>query len=358
MPAAPQICLVSAKFRPLSLTLALFSTMFKIALVLQFGNTKSLNEVIMQIDWSSVLFQRRYSMRTLAIVAVLCWSPGSTQSFAQLPPETMKRAASQAADLQFPTEASRPTVQMGIFKPDGSGPFPALVLLHQCGGLLAATKNPNISMLDWAKEAVGRGYVAFLLDSMSQRGAKTLCEGPQMGVSFPRGAKDVLQAVEHLRSLPYVDKKRIAMAGFSWGAMVGVLASSKSWGTALAPGERVSAIVSFYPGCPSLKFQSGVPYEIANPDIDRPLLVLMGEDDTETLPSVCVPKLEAAKAAGAPVEWHVYPKTTHCFDCRQKNGATKTVDGRQVTYHYDEKVTEDATRRLFTFLDKSMPKVP
>jgi dienelactone hydrolase len=245
---------------------------------------------------------------------------------------------------------------MGIFKPDGAGPFPALVLLHQCAGLLARAKNPNLSMLDWAKESVARGYVAFLLDSLSQRNATTLCNGPQMGVTFPRGAKDVLQAAEHLRSLPYVDKKRIAMAGFSWGAMVGVLASSKSWGAALASGERFSAIVSFYPGCPSLKFQSGTPYEIANPDIDRSLLVLMGEDDNETLPSVCIPKLDAAKAAGAPVEWHVYPKTTHCFDCRQLNGATKTVNGRQITYYYDEKITEDATRRLFAFLDKSMPK--
>jgi len=309
-----------------------------------------------QIDSASALFQRRYSKRTLVILPLIVWSLVSNQSFAQVAPATMKRVASQAADLQFPTEASTPSVGMGIFKPDGNGPFPALVLLHQCSGLLARAKNPNLSMLDWAKEAVARGYVAFLLDSLSQRDATTLCNGPQKGVTFPRGVKDVLQAAEHLRSLPYVDKKRIAMAGFSWGAMVGVLASSKSWGTALAAGERVSAIVSVYPGCPSLKFQTGVPYEIANPDIDRPLLVLMGEDDNETLPSVCIPKLEAAKAAGAPVEWHVYPKTTHCFDCRQLNGVTKTVDGRQVAYHYDEKITEDATRRLFTFIDKSMPK--
>lgn len=190
----------------------------------------------MQIDWTSVLFQRRYSKRPLIILPLIVWSLVSTQSFAQVIPATMKRAASQAPDLQFPTEASRPSVGMGIFKPDGAGPFPALVLLHQCAGLLARAKNPNLSMLDWAKEAVARGYVAFLLDSLSQRNATTLCNGPQMGVTFPRGVKDVLQAAEHLRSLPYVDTKRIAMAGFSWGAMVGVLASSKSWGTALAPG--------------------------------------------------------------------------------------------------------------------------
>jgi hypothetical protein len=127
-----------------------------------------------QIDSTSVLFQRRYSKQTLIILALIVWSFVSTQSFAQVAPATMKRAASQAADLQFPTEASRPSIGMGIFKPDGAGPFPALVLLHQCAGLLARAKNPNLSMLDWAKESVARGYVAFLLDSLSQRDASTL----------------------------------------------------------------------------------------------------------------------------------------------------------------------------------------
>jgi dienelactone hydrolase len=272
---------------------------------------------------------------------------------AQLTPAAMRRAAAVAPDLKFPSEASRPSLEMGIFKPDGAGPFPGLVLLHQCAGLMVRTKSPNLAMVDWAKEAVARGYVAFLLDSLTQRNASSVCDGPQMGVNFPRGVKDALQAAERLRALPYVDKSRIALAGFSWGAIIGLLADSKSWEAALAPGAPFDAVVSFYPGCATVKPPSGAQYELVEPDIDRPLLVLMGEDDTETPASVCVPKLEAAKAAGAPVEWLVYPKTTHCFDCRQLNGFTKTVAGRQVVYTYDEKITEDAGRRMFGFIEKS-----
>ncbi len=290
---------------------------------------------------------------TLFLLA-LSW----TYAPAQLSPESIKKLASQAADLQLPSETSMPGVRMGIFKPDGNGPFPALVLLHQCAGLRSQTKNPNLAMLYWAKEAVSRGYVAFLLDSLTQRGASTLCAGAQGGVNFPRGVKDALQAAEHLRAFNYVDKTRIALAGYSWGAMVGVLSSSKLWGTTLAPGERFNAVVSFYPGCPSPRLESGERYEIANRDIDRPLLALMGEDDTETLPSACVAKFEEAKSSGAPVEWRIYPKTTHCFDCRELHGFSKTVGGRNVVYYYDEKVTEDATRRLFEFFDRSMPKKP
>ncbi|HEY1371856.1 MAG TPA: dienelactone hydrolase family protein [Candidatus Binatia bacterium] len=291
-------------------------------------------------------------MKPVALLILLLFQT-APPAYAQWTPQAMRHAAAGAPDLQFPSEPSPPSLAMGIFKPDGAGPFPGLVLLHQCGGLVARGKTPNLSMLDWAKEAVAHGYVAFLLDSLTQRNASSVCEGAQMGVNFPRGVKDVLQAAERLRALPYVDKSRIALAGFSWGAMIGLLADSKSWEAALAPGAPFDAVVSFYPGCATVKPPSGAQYELVEPDIDRPLLVLMGEADTETPSSVCIPKLEAAKAAGAPVEWHVYPKTTHCFDCRQLNGFTKTVGGRQVVYTYDEKITEDAGRRIFGFIEKS-----
>jgi dienelactone hydrolase len=49
-----------------------------------------------------------------------------------------------------------------------------------------------------------------------------------------------------LRKLPFVDPKRIVLGGYSWGAMVGALASSKRWGASLAPTNRFLATVSFY----------------------------------------------------------------------------------------------------------------
>jgi hypothetical protein len=45
-----------------------------------------------------------------------------------------------------------------------AGPFPALVLVHTCGGL-----RPEIQ--DWTKNALARGYVAFVIDSLGPRGA-------------------------------------------------------------------------------------------------------------------------------------------------------------------------------------------
>ena len=267
-----------------------------------------------------------------------------------------------AKDLEFPAKPSRlsfsSTPEMALYKPDGPGPFPAVVLHHQCGGL-GQDRWQNVSMLEWAKQAIARGYVALLIDSLEPRGVKTVCMGPQGGVNFPRGVRDALQAAHHLRRFDFVAKDRIAIAGYSWGAMVAVLASGHRWGTALAPGDRFAAAVSFYPGCFTIKPAAGRPYEVVNSDIDRPLLVLMGGRDNETPSGECVPKLEAAKTAGAPVQWHVYPEATHCWDCKNLDGFSKVdVRGSQVVYRYDKDITADSARRMFDFLEKVMAGRP
>jgi dienelactone hydrolase len=263
-----------------------------------------------------------------------------------------------AADLQFPpapsavSSVTRP--QMALFKPDGAGPFPALVLVHQCAGLGNALWQ-NESMLAWAKEAVGRGYAVLLVDSLGPRGVDTVCFGPKGGVHFARGVKDALQAAEHLQKFDFVDPKRIALAGYSWGAMVSVLASSARWSGNAVPRTRFAAAVAFYPGCFTLRPPTVPAYEVVQPDIDRPLLVLMGQADNETPADECVAKLSVVKAAGVPVEWHVYPQATHCWDCRSLDGFSKTdVRGNRVTYRYGKDDTADSAQRMFQFLDRAM----
>lgn len=282
---------------------------------------------------------------------------GSELALAQQSP-----ASGWASDLEFPTETSalssveRP--QMALFKPEGAGPFPALVLLHQCGGLGNALWR-NESMLDWAKQAVARGYVALLVDSLGPRGVDSVCYGPKGGVIFSRGIRDALQAAEHLQKFDFVDGKRIALAGYSWGAMVSVMASSARWSGNALPGRRFAAAVAFYPGCFTIRPPSLAAYEIVQPDIDRPLLVLMGQKDAETPADECVAKLTTAKADGAPVEWHVYPQATHCWDCRSLDGfSKKDMRGNSVIYRYSVEYTADSLQRMFGFLDRTMTAHP
>jgi dienelactone hydrolase len=289
-----------------------------------------------------------------AIAAGLLLSAGA--SVAQAPGPQLISAATQAKDLTFPKEPTPlPTSpRIGIYKPDGPGPFPALILHHQCGGLTPANTT-NRSMLEWAKLAVSRGYVAFLIDSLGPRGVDTVCMGPKGNVFFSRGVRDAVQAAQHLRKFNFVDKNRIAHAGFSWGAMVAVMASSRSYSAGVGGAGEIAAFVSFYPGCYTIRPAKAPPYEVIYPDISRPLLVLMGGKDTETPPEDCVPRLQKVRSAGAPVEWHSYPDATHCWDCQQWHGFSKTdFKGARVTYLYDAKITTDSASRMFDFLTRQL----
>jgi len=279
---------------------------------------------------------------------------------AQSTGEALMSATRLAPDLELPKDPSSLNAvggpKMALYRPEGSGPFPALVILHQCGGLRTANGNwQNMSVLGWAKEAVSRGYVVLVVDSLGPRSVDTVCLGAKGGINFPRGVRDTHQGAQHLRALPYVDPDRIGFVGFSWGAMVGLLGSGQTWGNALSAGVRFKATVAFYPGCFEIRPASGRPYEVVNPDIDVPTLVLMGDRDTETPPSDCVSRLEPIKDSGRPVEWHVYPGVTHCWDCQNLNGLKKTdLRGTSVEYKYDRDVTKDSADRMFSFLQKAL----
>ena len=114
-----------------------------------------------------------------------------------------------------------------------------------------------MSMLEWTRQAVKRGYAALLLDSFGERDVDTVCMGAKMGVNFARGARDALQGAEHLRKFDFVDGKRIAHVGFSWGAMLSLLADSWPYQSYLNAGDSFTAHVSFYPGCFTIDFRDG-----------------------------------------------------------------------------------------------------
>lgn len=292
-------------------------------------------------------------LKTIAALAALFFLGQGVQA------QGILNAAKIAKDLAFPEKPSTLSMfsspSMALYKPNGAGPFPAMVISHQCGGL-REKQWTNQSILQAAKTAVDKGYVALVLDHFDQRGIDSVCSSPKGGLNFARGVRDTLQAADHLRKFDFVDPNRIALVGYSWGAMNAIFASGKHWGDTLSTGKRFDAAVSHYPGCALIRPASGPPYEVVNPDIDKPLLVLMAQLDTETPAEECSIRLEAAKLAGAPIQWHVYPEAYHCWDCKNLHNFSKTnAQGTKITYKFDEAVTSDAIERMFRFLDIAMP---
>jgi dienelactone hydrolase len=243
-----------------------------------------------------------------------------------------------AQELKLPGEVKTlrffSPLEMAIYKPEGNGPFPAVVLLHTCGGL-------SQHIRDWTKQALGRGYVVFVVDSFGPRGLKG-CTPPTTSVE--RGTKDALDALAHLAKFDVVASGRVGLIGFSWGGDVALYEASQEMGTGSDPAGRCAASVALYPECVTPKGR-----EHLRSRVERPLLVLMGELDNETPAADCVSRLDL-KAQGAPVEWHVYPGTTHAWDKAENNGNTKQHVRGFVTYRYRSAAYEDSVRRAFDFL--------
>ncbi|WP_211912270.1 dienelactone hydrolase family protein [Tardiphaga alba] len=269
------------------------------------------------------------------------------QPLRALPPDAAIRATTFAADLVFPERAEAvealASPRAALLKPSGDGPFPALVMVHQCAGL-----NPAVA--HWAREGVRRGYVVLLIDSLKPRDVQTVCYGPRAGVNLFRGAKDAFQAAAHLRNYPFVDPSRISFVGYSWGAMVGLIVASARYTDALG-GRPFASITSFYPGCFRVSRPNAPVFDLVSDDMKQPVLVLMGDADNETPAAECVGKLQHAKSSGSLVDWHVYPDTGHCWDCQQLDGRTKTdMRGNQISYRFSAAATHDSSKRLFAFL--------
>lgn len=282
------------------------------------------------------------------LAAILVANPSGAQTYR----DAVARFADASPDLTFPAEAGELSLfsrlQMAIYKPAGEGPFPAVVILPSCGGL-----RPEIQ--DWARRVVARGYVAFVVDPMTSRGQPVCVPGAPSNQY--RGTKDAFQALAHLRRFPFVDQERIALLGFSWGAMVGLLVSSPTLGDLFSSPRRYAAAVGFYPLCHVDPMQGRPAVDFVRPDHDGPALILMGDQDLEAPAADCLPLLKAAAEKGQPVEWHVYPGATHCWDCSSMNNFAKTdFRGVRVVYKFDKDITEDSTNRVFEYLDARLKR--
>lgn len=266
-------------------------------------------------------------------------------------PETLKAELANTEGVTFSHEARSLTdnssLANGLFVPPNheGKKLPALIVFHTCAGIKEHIRY-------WSKEAIKEGFVVLVPDSM--RGLRTDCGSPP-NVPNGRWVKDALDAAAHLATLPYVDQKRISIVGFSKGAFVSTWIASSGVAKALRPdAPSIASAVAFYGFCgigPTRARPKGA--VILQSDTDRPLLMLFGGKDNETPPTSCLEALPGLKANGAPVEWHLYPEATHCWDCAESHGFTKAAwNGETISYRYDAGITADSRRRLFEFLSR------
>lgn len=265
-------------------------------------------------------------------------------------------AGAAAVDLGFPSQPEHEVKLPGrgvftgvkLYAPDRPGPFPAVVLSHTCGPL-------RQHVFEWAQRFLAAGYVVLVVDHLGPRRVDTNCGS--FGVSVTEYAQDDVAAMRHLRSMPIVDGKRIAQMGLSYGAMAGLREASAGFRAKHLGGERFAAIISLYPWCN----QQGGPVYMEHQwnfydDTDIPLLVLLGGDDDDADPRSCIDKAKQNAAKGMPVEFTVFPGTTHAFDHSLMGDKPVVIrQGRQtITYRYNQAAVEAAWKLTLGFLTRRM----
>ena len=153
--------------------------------------------------------------------------------------------------LVLPTGCAYPPVGVGgldefqasvrahdvLVHPEGTGPFPAVIMLHGCSGPFGRDRM-------WAERLREWGYLTLRVNSFAPRGLKRVCGGGIMREE--ERVPDVLAALAYLRARPDVDPRRIAVMGWSHG---GGAALSTLSALPEDPREGGRAVIAFYPGC-------------------------------------------------------------------------------------------------------------
>jgi len=230
-------------------------------------------------------------------------------------------AAVAAENVDIPEGAL--SLHAMLYRPDGAGPFPAIVALHDCGGIDGRPAATAQLYGEWAKLLVADGFVVIFPDSFGSRGLRSQC-----GVRLPaiRSSSDRVtdaEATRHwLQAQPYVRPDRISLLGWSSGGSA-ALWTVRPNAVPHDGGPDFRSAVALYPGCHRLRETAW--------SARVPTLILTGSADDWKLASTCQQMVSGARGRSARVEIIVYAGAHHEFDranspLRVRTGLAHTAD--------------------------------
>lgn len=135
-------------------------------------------------------------------------------------------------EVRFPSRGS--TFGASLALPDGAGPHPGVVVIHEVYGL-----NDNIRGI--AGRFAREGYAALAVDLFTDH-SRAVCMAQQMGSLLtgrdPASITDLAAAMDYLVALPEIDPERVGAIGFCMGGGFAI-----AWGRR---DRRLRAIAPFY----------------------------------------------------------------------------------------------------------------
>jgi dienelactone hydrolase len=239
-------------------------------------------------------------------------------------------ASADAAPPSSPAQMAAHVGANGEFRrPGGPGPFPAVVIMHGCGG------PPGHH--EWVARLNEWGYATYYIDSFTPRNLKDVCAQRQF--KGHERVDDAYAALAHLRTRSDVKGDRIGLLGFSHGATAAShVARTQSAARANMP--PFAAAVAYYGGCRDEKVQ-----------LATDLLILYGEADDWANVKAC-PRMLARQdtSTRARLQAVGYPGAYHDFDVGPRPPRERL--GHRI--EYNEAAARDAFARTKAFFDRRL----
>jgi carboxymethylenebutenolidase len=210
-----------------------------------------------------------------------------------------------------------------LARPEGKGPHPAVVVIHEWWGLDDWVKGQASAL---AKE----GYVALAVDLYRGKSTSSQEEAHQLMMGLPedRAVQDLKAAVDYLAANPDVRKNAIGVIGWCMGGKYALKLATEE--------PRVAAVVPYY-GMP--------PQGEAVKKIKVPVLGNYGADDKGPSPEQVKAFEAEMKKLGRSVDIKFYEGAGHAF--ANPNNPWKG---------YREEAAKDAWARTTAFFDKNLKK--
>ncbi len=294
------------------------------------------------MDYPLVYLLRIVRGLALALAGALCLGNAMAQAPAQETPPQLpfERVEIPLADV---------SIKAALYRPEGPGPFPAVIALHGCGGLWNKAGQPSVRHADWGERLARQGFIVVMPDSFGSRGLGSQCgvTDRQVRASKER-VSDVYGVKAWLQKRFDVKTEAVSLLGWSNGATT-VLTAMRADKKANDGLPDLAAAVAFYPGCRAS-------YESASYRLRMPLLILMGSEDDWTPLGPCEGLVTASRGRGEPMDIQVYPGAVHDFDhpsleMREREGLAFSASGTgKARVGTDPEARADAMVRVPKFL--------
>ena len=246
-------------------------------------------------------------------------------------PSPALTCAEDAASGKLNYKSGARSYSGNFFRPPGSGPFPAMLVLHTSVGLF----DHELAYGQWLAD---QGYVALAPDYFAPVGVTS---GTIDMKTFQADVvrEDLARAIDCLRSLTYVDKARVGAVGFSLGGYLALTLGTR---------DDVGAVIAYYAGAcdQSVDITCATRYPMATvaAQMRAPVLLLHGQADTVVPFAFIRATQDIFQRAGKASELVPYPGVGHAFD----------FTNRASSPNYNPSATANAKARVLAFLQTTL----